>query len=288
MIKPLVYIIIPIHNGLIYTKKCLKNIEHLKYNNYKIVIIDNGSIDNSRKYIKDKYPQISILKGNGNLWWTGAISLGVDFSIKNNCDYVCLLNNDNTFENNFLDELVNASLRYKIPMICSKVIDEENNKKIIFAGGKMTIFGSMILLQKFGENEANKEKYVDFAGGMGILIKKDVIECVKFDSINFPHYGGDVDFFLRAKEKGYKFYYQPKSIIYNSKGQTGLLIDGSISNFIKSFIAMNSVMNIKKNIKFYYRHCPIIYFPFVLFNVYSRYILSFLKGFIIGRINNSN
>lgn len=281
MYESLVYIIIPIHNGLKYTINCLKNLEYLEYKNYKTIVIDDGSTDNSKKYIINKYPKIKILEGSGNLWWTGSVEIGVEYAINRGCEYICLLNNDNTFENDFLKQLVTTSIQFNIPMVCSKVVDLKDCKRIIYTGGRINFFGSRMPI-----NEINKGQYCDFTGGMGVLIRKDVLKKIKFDSKTFPHYAGDTDFFLRAKKAGYKLYYQPKSLIYSNKEQTGLTIDGTLSNFIKVLIERKSYLNLRKNIKFYYRHSKKIFFPYLIFRTYLKVFFVFLKKFFYRYIKN--
>ena len=80
-------ILIPVFNNLEYTKKCLQNLEEkLGENNiakhFPIIVIDDGSSDETADWIKKNYPEVELLFGNGNLWWSGGINKGAKHAIE--------------------------------------------------------------------------------------------------------------------------------------------------------------------------------------------------------------
>jgi GT2 family glycosyltransferase len=97
MIK--VTILIPVYNHIEQTKITIKNLKEqiFKYDdiNYVIIIIDDGSTDGTSDWIKINHKDIIVLKGSGNLWWSGATNIGAKYALYElESDFVLLWNND--------------------------------------------------------------------------------------------------------------------------------------------------------------------------------------------------
>jgi GT2 family glycosyltransferase len=129
-----VYILIPIHNNLSETLSCLDCIANQDYKELNIVIIDDGSTDNSSRIIKEKYPDITILVGDGNLWWAGSLYRGIGYVLDEmhaeSKDYVLTLNNDMTFRENYISSLVKVSKDNPDALIGTYCIDQKTGKVI--------------------------------------------------------------------------------------------------------------------------------------------------------------
>ena len=280
-------IIIPIYNGLEYTKKCLKFLYESINNssigsNISIIVVDDGSIDGSADWIKNNYSEVIILSGNGNLWWSGAVNLGTKYALNTlNSDYVLLWNNDikpctDYFKN--LCEILEKNPKETI--ICSKIFYLDKPDVIWSMGG---IFNTKTGVHKMiGVNQIDNEKFssriaVDWNTGMGTLIPKIVFKKIGFfDERTFPQYHGDADFTLRAKKNGFKILAYPNLKIWNDISSTGIQ-KKDFRSFIKSFYSIKSHNNIIKNIKFYHRHCTSYIAYCELFKKYFCFIGGFFK-----------
>jgi GT2 family glycosyltransferase len=100
-------ILIPVYNKLEYTKKCLADLINNLNGNFaksvSIVVIDDGSKDGTESWIHAKYPEIVVLRGNGKLFWSGAINLGIKYAIyQEGFEYILFWNNDVIAEKNSL------------------------------------------------------------------------------------------------------------------------------------------------------------------------------------------
>ena len=80
--NPLVYIIILNWNGRDLTLDCLKSLTKVQYDNYKILVVDNGSSDDSVKTIRNKFPNVEILQLESNIGYAAGNNAGFEF-IKN-------------------------------------------------------------------------------------------------------------------------------------------------------------------------------------------------------------
>src|SRR6476659_7923642 len=93
---PIIYIVIPVHNRLDATRKCVQSLRRQNHAGFTIVLIDDGSNDWTSKFVKENYPEVIVLTSDGNLWWTGAINLGIRYAMVRGSaiDAVLVINND--------------------------------------------------------------------------------------------------------------------------------------------------------------------------------------------------
>ena len=93
--KELIYIIIPVHNRKEITLKCLDILQkNGDLDIYYVIVVDDGSTDGTSEAIQSLYPNITILVGDGNLWWTGAIKKGMEYAYDKGAEYFIWLNDD--------------------------------------------------------------------------------------------------------------------------------------------------------------------------------------------------
>ncbi|MCD4781121.1 MAG: glycosyltransferase family 2 protein [Candidatus Omnitrophica bacterium] len=262
----MISIICPVHNGLSCIKKYMKYlIASINFSGHKddikIIFVDDGSTDGTADWFKDNYPNIVVLKGDGNLWWSGAVNVGVKYALNNySCDYILLWNHDTKPAVNYFKELyiIIKSLKNNI-IVLSKIyyLDRPN---VIFNMG--CLFDKRKGMKKLtGFNQVDSEKYhnivdADWSGGMGTLIPSSVFRKIGFfDNKNFPQYHGDSDFTLRAGESGFKLLAFPMLKIWNDESNTGKLHNGSFVQLIKTLFDIKSPQNVIIEFKFYKRHC---------------------------------
>ena len=135
-----VYIVIPVHNRINDTIKCLDSIYRQNYKDIQIVVIDDGSTDSTKKKITELYPRTTILKGSGSLFWTGAVNFGINYvlSICDKDDWVLLVNNDIQMTKDVISNLVSFSLdRGRNVIVNALSVDSIDKDTIIKSGTKI-------------------------------------------------------------------------------------------------------------------------------------------------------
>src|SRR5687767_92180 len=98
-----VSIIIINWNGLNFLKDCLTSLSRIDYPNYEIIIVDNGSVDKSVKYVSEKFPSVKIIENSRNFGFAEANNIGYKASTG---EYILFLNNDTLVTKPFLSNLV--------------------------------------------------------------------------------------------------------------------------------------------------------------------------------------
>lgn len=229
-----VSIIIPVHNRKLITQKILSqlSLQINEYTNssedhfvieYQILVVDDGSIDGTSSLIRQEFSSVKIIKGNGNLWWTGAIVKGMEYAIANlKPDYFLWLNDDLILSSSFIREL--SLTCYDLYKLESQDID--NNSSSIFANenleknSKGVILGGIVMAEKYpdwiafggikegipvrsvAEFSRQNTKSVDRLSGNIFLFSKKVSESIGLpDCKRFQHYGGDMEYSIRGQKK---------------------------------------------------------------------------------------
>jgi len=264
MKNPSVAIIVLNYNNEEDTIDCIKSLKFVSYNNFKIFLVDNGSEKESVDRLKQGLEQVNVSEFKNfelldiypNVGFSGGNNVGIRKALKENFDYILLLNNDTTVEPNFLDEIVKvAESDKKIGVVGPKIyfhpnmieddedivdctneevinhpsdlIKEKNKKKkpllIWYGGGDFSWFGGGKHL-RYEEIEKNpnetkieKSKYVT---GCAFLIKKGVIDKVGVMPEDFFLYYEDTDWSLSVREAGFSLVYAPASKIYHKVSRT--------------------------------------------------------------------
>jgi len=219
MLQKNVHIIVLNWNGKDDTIECVKSLQKISYDNYKIIIVDNGSEDDSVSEMKRLFPGIKIIENKKNLGFAGGNNIGMRYAMENEVDYVLLINNDTTVDKNFLSELVEVGESdKKIGAVGSKIYFHSEPNRIWFAGGKVNWLknkGTHLGLDEMDSGQYNKISEVDYLTGCCLLIKREVIEKIGVLAEDYFLYYEDTDFSARAKNVGYKIMYVPKSKIYH-------------------------------------------------------------------------
>lgn len=284
-----VTIVFPIFNGLNYTKQCLESLYKLTENpnraelNISIVIVDDGSSDGSYEWIENNYPKVNLLKGDGELWWSGGINLAVDFAInKLDTDYILWWNNDIISDTDYFKNLATILKNNDPKTIIGSKIYLSQNKKIVWSMGgifnPVSGYKNMIGSERPDNNDLNKIIECDWLTGMGTITHASVYQDIgMLDEKNFPQYHGDSDFTFRAKTKGYTLLVNPKLMIYNDTDNSGLIHDDSFRNLFKSLFSIRSSYNIVKEYKFYQFHTKSFKAYFPLWGKYAKYVIGFFK-----------
>lgn len=95
--QPVIVVLIVVHNRLDNTSKCLASIPGAASGfRVQLLIVDDGSVDGTADWVRNRHPNARILRGDGSLWFGGGVQAGIDYikSEFHDVEYVLSLNND--------------------------------------------------------------------------------------------------------------------------------------------------------------------------------------------------
>ncbi|MEG6532045.1 glycosyltransferase family 2 protein [Caldibacillus thermoamylovorans] len=284
--KPLVYIVIVNYNGLQDTIECINSIKKSTYENYKVVVVDNGSTDNSVSTLIKEFRDVKLIKSQENLGFSGGNNIGIMFALNQNADYVCLLNNDTVVSKDFLKELVEVAINYKdVGIVGGQINFFDNPLKIWFGGGILSkvrgnAYHRFIHMEEEDKVIISEE---DFITGCLQLISRDVINKVGLLNDDYFLYYEDTDYCCRVRNAGYKLIYTNKSKIYHKVSQS----TGEKSALFYYYNTRNRLIFIRNNFNGLAKSVSLFYAILTsilkLFIFKNRYIYIAIKDFFLGR-----
>lgn len=281
--SPKVFVILPVFNRLDFTKKCLRGVRNQNYANVETVVIDDGSTDGTFEYIRRYLPQVHIIQGDGNLWWSKATYLGIEFALAGatSNDYILLLNNDCFIKSGFISQIVKTAKKHPRSIVGSFCITTSKPVKVVEAG--VRIDWPTGIVYSIAEAISSDPSYysgmdiidqIDALPGKGTLIPVSVFREV--GSINykkFPHYIADYEFFNRVKRSGYELLVDVKARVRHIWEATGYKSDQSETTITLGkawylLFGRKSMNNILDWINFLLSTCPKKY---LLRNLYATF-----------------
>ena len=211
---PLVSIVIANYNGKHFLKNCLDSLLKTQYPAEKreAIVVDNGSNDDSIKFIKKYYPSVVILKNDVNNY-ARANNLGIKAA---KGEFIALANNDLVFDKAWLKELTKViSTDKKIGAVMGKVL---------FPDGKLQGTGHYDLPNFYWSDRGFRETDVgqydkiedmQSISHCAVLYRKACLKDVGPLDEDFNMYVEDVDMAIRARDKGWRLLYVPRGRVHH-------------------------------------------------------------------------
>jgi GT2 family glycosyltransferase len=289
----MIYICIPVFNRVDYTKRCLQSIKKQIYTDYAIIICDDGSTDGTSEIIAANFPEVKIIHGSGNLWWSGSTNRCVEYSLEkaDTDDYIFTLNNDTELSPDTLQVLIDFSKDNQDSIIaCGNFFFNERNRLEATAFIKRTKPPFSLYhrqLFPWGQDIANLNSRiyeVSSVSGKGVLIPVSVFKKIGFyNEDKLPQYHGDTEFARRAFDSGFKIYLNLNAIIYTDQlasgiGQENSLV--SLKDFVLSFGSLRSENNftsLYNRSRLIYKKKWLVYLSANLLSIFFRFIKRCLR-----------
>ena len=217
-----VFCVIPVHNRREITRQCVEYLSEQDYPALHIVIVDDGSTDGTEEYLAQcDLPNITVLKGDGNLWWGGAMRMGMGFvaGLAHDTDYLLMLNDDVRIEANFISSLVSVSVAFGDAVVGAEQRDEATGELLEY-GYRIDFWGMRLIPLDNDENAR-----VDALSGRGVLFPyRAIVHAGRLNTKLFPHYLADLEYTSRVREKGWELKVSRNGVVFTAKESSDKIV----------------------------------------------------------------
>jgi GT2 family glycosyltransferase len=196
-----VYIIIPVHNRQEITLRCLDYLkQQMVLKNYSVVVVDDGSSDGTSEAIEIQYPEVFLVRGHGNLWWTGAIRKGMEYALSKNANYFVWMNDDVIPSFGTIQKLVNFCIHTPNSIVSGQCYEEKELQTPTYGGQKKGLLSNQLF-----HTPISQVSQCDFMSGNLVCFPKSVIDKIGFPQNDYlPHNLADIVYTWEAKKAGYQ------------------------------------------------------------------------------------
>ena len=195
----MVYIVTAVHNRYKITKKFVELLTKQTYKDFTLVLVDDGCTDGTAEMVLSYLPKSIILKGNGNLFWGGALHLAYKWLKSNAVDgsFIWIANDDTEFDDDYLQKALAH-------------FTQKDSDFLLSGCGYATNVGKyydLVHMCNLKTGISEKNDCLDFKGNIATTRSLFfTIETMKkiggFHPVLLPHYGSDYEWTLRAYKKG--------------------------------------------------------------------------------------
>jgi len=212
-----------------FTLKCVESLLGSGYENFKILLIDNGSEEKNfrdlrRRLFSDE--RIILKRLEKNRGYVGGINYGLKEGLEFRPDYFLIMNNDTIMDKNAIGELVSTAEKYDKKVIVTGKVYYYDNPKVLQDVGYNVKNEKRLLYERLGRKEIDRGQFDveaerDMADDIFWLIPRRLYEEIGGYSPYFWFNAEQIDFALRAKKAGYRIIYTPKARIWH-KGSVSI------------------------------------------------------------------
>jgi len=193
------WVIIPVHNRRDTTVECLTHLKETQnWEQLDVLVIDDGSSDGTAETVESKYPDVHLLRGDGTLWWGGAIKKGMKHAWRHGAEIYIWLNDDVRPEPGAISKLAKKTQTLGNTVLSSRVYPTTGEEYSTIY--RKTRWG----LTQVPYDTESEIQYADAVAGKFTAIPAAVVDAIGFpDTQSFPHHACDYEYTYRAQESGF-------------------------------------------------------------------------------------
>lgn len=211
-------VVTPVHNRKELTLGCLQSLMQADLTSIDIhvIVVDDGSTDGTAEAVNKKFPDVEIVPGDGNLWYTAGMNLGLSAALKREPDYVLAINNDCEFDPTFLQHMLQSAKGDLKSVIGAVLINWDDRESVFQVAPKWNVWwgGMRHWVKQTVHTLPSAAWEVELIVGNCVLFPASVIrEVGLMDAKRFPQYG-DAEYTPRMRRAGWRLLIDPRARVY--------------------------------------------------------------------------
>jgi len=206
------------------TALCIESVRVSQPSGVEIVIVDNGSTDDSVKVLQRRFGDgIKMVETGENLGFAGGVNVGIQTALEEGAQSVLLLNNDTIVASDMIHHLVSAANQAPRAGIVGPVIFYYDDPERIWCIGACEYQWLPVPVELSARtlSKAKSEPFqLDYGNACGMLIRRQVFEAIGLFDARYFIYFEDVDFCRRARQAGYEIWCAPQAKMWHKVSLT--------------------------------------------------------------------
>ncbi len=212
----------------------------------KLLLVDNGSTDNSLELIHSACPSVEVIETGSNLGFAGGFNVGIRHSLAQGADYVLIINNDTLADRSMVKHLL-ANISSDVGAVSPAIFYADEPERIWAVGSNF----NPLLLELTDQHGRDKPAPTipserDFLTACALLVKREAFTKVGLFDERFFMYYEDKDFSLRMRQEGYRLMVVPRARLWH-KGSSST--GGAESPAERYYMALSSGRYFRKHMR---------------------------------------
>jgi len=232
---PLVSVVIVNFNGKKFLDDCLSSLARQTFHNFEVILVDNGSLDESAAFVRERYPSVILVETGKNLGFAEGTNAGIRVA---QGEFIFTLNNDTIADPRVLEEIIKPMKTYPKVGICGT--------KMVFPDGRIN--STAICISRSGaawdrgmgeadHGQYDKEEEVFGSCAGAALYRRSMLDEIGLFDEDFFLFMEDVDLAFRARLAGWKCMYVPSArVIHFHGGTAGFQSDTGIYYYNRNLL----------------------------------------------------
>ena len=215
----------------------------------EVIVIDNASAQDEATIIKERFPQVKVIRSKENLGFAGGNNLGIKAA---QGKYLFFINNDTILkpQTSGLSPLITRlESSPKIGMVCPKIKFSWGANPIQFAGytplSPITMRNKAIGCGEVDHGQFDTPHPTPYAHGAAMMVKREVIEKAGLMPECYFLYYEELDWSMMIRRAGYEIWYEPSCTIFHKESQT----TGQNSPLRTYYITRNRLLFAQRNLQ---------------------------------------
>lgn len=211
-------VVVPVHNRKNLTLQCLRSLYLANQSglDVHVILVDDGSTDGTVEEVRQKFPLVEVIRGDGNLWYTAGTNRGLEAALLRKPDYILAINNDQVFHHQALQRLVRCAQENSGSITGPLLLDWDHPDRVMSTGVRWdTWYGGWRHPQSLTGWDVPMETWeVEIIVGNCVLYPIEAIKQVGLmDEKALPIYG-DAEYTPRMKRAGWKLRIEPRAYVW--------------------------------------------------------------------------
>ena len=273
---PLIVVIILNWNLATVTTTCVHSVLGGDYPRQRVLIVDNGSTDDSVAILRDEFGSaVDLIETGQNLYFAGGVNVGLEWALATDTSYILVLNNDTWIAPGLVSQLVATAEGDSSIGIVGPIIYRDDPPDRIWALGSRRV-PWLPVPRDIGRGQIDRGQFssllqVDYLVGCAMLIRRQVLESVGLFDPSYQMYYEDADFSARVQAAGFRLVANPQAKMWHL-----------VSASARRQVAGSRYQHTRYRVRFYRQHshgpAAFLTHGFLLGQEIARSVLALLTG----------